>query len=190
MKGTFHAASRRQRSKIIIHRHWYDCRNENPRWIGATRSLSMRRRMKGQNARWPCPQQTWAYQPEGYFKCQSPETNERRLDPRDTRIGLPMCGDRTPEGQGHRTWHPGQGPRALQDRGLHGIQDFMGFKTSWDLGLRGIQDFAGPRTSWDSRLRGTRDFMGSRILQKTGTLYASDQDLVLWCSLREHKLSR
>ncbi len=69
------------------------------------------------------------------------------------------------------------------------IQDFTGSRTSWDSGLRGIQDYVGPGTSWDSRLRQTRDFVGSRTSQKTGTLHTPDQDLVLWCSLREHKLS-
>ncbi len=124
----------------------------------------------------------------------------RRLDPRNTRIGPPMCGDRTPEGQGHRTRHPGRGQglrktkdfaesRTSRNPGLRGIQDFVGFKISWDLGLRGTQDFAGPRTSWDSRLRGTQDFVGSRTLQETGTSHTPDQDLVLWCSLGEHKLS-
>ncbi len=116
-----------------------------------------------------------------------------RLDPRNTRIGSPTCGDhRTPEGQGLRT---GRRPRLrktedwTRNPGLRGIRDFMGFKTLRDPGLCRIQDFLGPRTSWDSTLRGTRDFVGSRTLQKTGTLYASDKDLVLWCSLREHKLS-
>ncbi len=108
----------------------------------------------------------------------------RRLDPQNTRIGPPMCGDRTPEGQGHRTRHPGRG------QGLRKTKDFAESRTLWDSGLRGIQDFAGPMTSWDSRLRGTWDSVGSRTPQKTGTLYASDQELVLWCSLREHKLSR
>ncbi len=108
----------------------------------------------------------------------------RRLNPRNTRIGPPTCGDRTPEGQGHRTRHP----RRRQE--LHKTKDFAESRTSWDSGLHGIQDFAGPRTSWDSRLLGTQDFVGSRTSQKTGTLHIPDQDLVLWCSLREHKLSR
>ncbi len=92
--------------------------------------------------------------------------------------------DRTPEGQDHKTRQPPD-----EGKGLRGIQDFTGCRTSWDLGLRGIQDFTGPRTSWDSRLCGTRDFVGSRTPQKTGTFHTVHQDLVLWCSLREHKLS-
>ncbi len=107
----------------------------------------------------------------------------RRLDPQNTRIGPPMYGARSPRDKDI-------GPGILDvDQGLHGTRDFVGFKTSRDLGLRGIQDFARSRTSWDSRLRGTRDFVGSRTMQTTGTLHAFDQDLVLWCSLREHKLS-
>ncbi len=95
-----------------------------------------------------------------------------------------MYEDRTPEEQNCKTQQPPD-----EDKGLRGIQDITGRGTSWDSGLRGIQDFPGPRTLWDSRLHGTRDFVGSRTLQKTGTLYASDQDLVLWCSLGEHELS-
>ncbi len=123
-------------------------------------------------------------------------TNPRNIsDARvQTPMGLPPI---------YEVWTPGiQGldPRCTEtgpptDKatrpGLHQTRtkDFVGFKTSQDLGLRGIQDFAGLRTSWDSRLRGTRDFMGSKPLRKTGTLHTSDQDFVLWCSLREHKLS-
>ena len=58
-----------------------------------------------------------------------------------------------------------------------------------DQGLRGTQDFVGFGTSCDSRLRRMLDFVGSRTSQKTGTLHTPDQDLILWCSLREHKLS-
>ncbi len=86
--------------------------------------------------------------------------DQRRLNPRDTRIGPPMRGDRTPEEQGHRTRHPGRGPRALQDRGLCGIQDFVGFGTSWDSRLRGIRDFMGFKTSRDLGLCGIQDFAG------------------------------
>ncbi len=105
MKGTFHAASRRQRSKsspIVI---GVTVRVKTSRLTGATRSLSITRRMKGQNARQPSPWQTRAYQPERSSKLQSPETNES--NPRYARIGPPVCGDQTPEGQGHRTRHPG-----------------------------------------------------------------------------------
>ncbi len=75
------------------------------------------------------------------------------LDPRNARIGPPVYGDRTPEGQGHRTRHPGRGPRTSRKPGLRGIRDFVGFRTMRDPGLRGIQDFARPRTSWDLGLR-------------------------------------
>ncbi len=57
-----------------------------------------------------------------------------------------------PGGQGHRTRHPGRGPRTSWNPGLRGIRDFEGFKTTWDPGLCGIQDFAGLGTSWDPGL--------------------------------------
>ncbi len=85
---------------------------------------------------------------------------ERRRDPRDTRIGPPMCGDRTPEGQGHRTPHPEQGPRGSQDQGLRRIQDFVGFGTLWDSRLRGIRDFVGFETLQDLGLCGIQDSVG------------------------------
>ncbi len=117
--------------------------------------------------------------------------------PRCTRTGSPKYKDWTPD-----VWRPDprctrpqdpaspkRGPRTSRNRGLRGIRDFVGFRTSQDLGLCGIRDFAGPRTSWDSRLHGTLDFVGSRTPQKTGPLHTADQNLVLWCSLREHKLT-
>ena len=91
--------------------------------------------------------------------------DEQSMDPRNTRIGPSMCGDRTPEGQDHRTQHPPDEDPGLRrtetfagfgtswDSRLREIRDFMGFKTSQDPGLRGIQDFAGLGTSWDLGLR-------------------------------------
>ncbi len=70
-------------------------------------------------------------------------------DPQDARIGPPLYGDQTPEGQG-------TGPGILdKDQELCKAKDFMGFKTSRDSGRRGIQGFAGSGNSWDSRLRRT-----------------------------------
>ena len=134
----------------------------------------------------PCPWQMRASQPERvqkpmglplYVKIGPPVHGDRtlgiqELDPRYTETGPPR----------NKATRPG----IRQTR----TQDFVGFKTSRKLGLRGIQDFVGPRISWDLRLRGTQDFMGSRTLQKIGTLCTTGQDLVLWRSLREHKLSR
>ena len=146
----------------------------------------------------------------GILQTSTSESRNQWVYPLYTKIGPPMNGDWTPGRQGFDPRCAETGPprdkatgpsipltrtqgfagvRASRDSGLRGIRDFVGFKTSQDLGLHGIQDSVGPRTSWDSRLCGTQDFVGSRILQKTGTLYASDQDLVLWCSLREHKLT-
>ena len=51
----------------------------------------------------------------------------QKLDPRYTRIGPPMYGDRTPEGQGYKTRHPPD-----ENKGLRGIQDFMGNDTRND----------------------------------------------------------
>ena len=124
---------------------------------------------------------------------QTSESRNQGVYPRYTKIGPSMNGDWTPEIQrlDHRCAEnspprdKATGPSIPQTR----TQGFVGFRTSRNSGLRGIQDFAAFRTLWDSRLRGIRDFLGSRTLQKTGTLYASDQDPVLWCSLREHKLS-
>ncbi len=153
--------------------------------------------MKGQNARQPLPvtdadtptrgmppmlesRNQWAYP-----RCakNGPLTNEdwtpgiQGLDPqcmktrslrtKTTRPSIPET--RTKDFVGFRT---------SQDTGLRGIRDFMGFKTSRGLGLCGIQDFAGLRTSWDLGLRRKQELYTPRT-----------RDLVLWCSLREHKLS-
>ncbi len=108
--------------------------------------------------------------------------NVRGLDPRYMRIGPPMHGDWTPDAPGHKIQHPPDkdfvGSRTSRKAGLCGIQDFVGFRTSWDSGLRGIQDFMGTRSSWDLGLS-----------RKTGPSNTSDRNFVLWCSLREHKLS-
>ena len=134
-EGNFPRCLQKTEKQIITHRHWCDCKRvKTLRLTGSTRSLSTTRRMKGQNVRQPSPRQTRAYRPERSFKPQSLETNGS--NPRYTRIGPPMCRDRTPEGQGHRTRHPGQRPRASQDQGLRGIQDFVGFGPSWDSRLR------------------------------------------------------
>ncbi len=45
-----------------------------------------------------------------------PIYEERRLDPRNTRIGPPMYGDQTHEGQDYETRHPPD-----EDQGLRGI---------------------------------------------------------------------
>ncbi len=161
--------------------------------------------MGKQNCRQTCPHGARAYQPEGHTRRQSPETigstpGIQGIDPRCTETGPPMnkatrplrytgsrppmYGDWTPDEQGHKTQHPPD-----EDQGLRGHEDSEGSRTSWDSGLRGIQDFTGPGTSWDSGLRRTRDFVGSRPPQETGLLHTSDWNLVLWCSLREHKLS-
>ncbi len=161
MKGAFRAASRRQQSKSPPFVIGVNVKKRNSRLTGATRSLSTTRKMKGPNSRQPCPRLARAYQPEGYFRHQSLETIESTPKYKDW---TPMCGNRTPEGQGHRTRHPrrGQGlcktkdfveSRTSWDAGLCGIRDFVGFKTSRDPGLRGIQDFAGHGTSWDLGLR-------------------------------------
>ncbi len=107
-----------------------------------------------------------------------------KLRVQDT-TGPPECKDwtpdvRRPDPQGTRPQDPAPRTRT---------RDFEESRTSRDSGLPGIQDYARPRTLWDSRLRRTQDFVGSRTSQKTGTLHTPDQDLVLWCSLREHKLS-
>ncbi len=111
-----------------------------------------------------------------YAKVESPVDGDgtpgmRRLDPRCTETGP----------QATRPQDPASRTRT---------RDFAESRTSWDSRLRGIQDYAGLGTSWDSRLRRTLDFVGSRTSQKTGTLHTPDQDLVLWCSLREHKTFR
>ncbi len=145
MKEAFHAAPQNTEELIIIHRHWCDCRSKSTGLPGETQKPLTTRRMKGQNARQPCRDKHVG---------DIPKTSESRSQwnyPENTRTGPPVYGDRTPEVQGHRTWHPRRGP-----------------KTSQDPGLRGIQDFARPRTSWDSRLRETRDFMGFKTSQDIG----------------------
>ncbi len=177
MKGAFHAATIRQRSKsspIVIGVAVRE--RETLRLTGATRSLSTTGRMKGRNARPPSLRETRAYQPERSSKPQSPATNG--TGPLECKDWTPNV--RRPDPRGTRPHDPASWTR---------IKDLADSRTSWDSGFRGIQDFAGPRTSWDSRLRRTQDFVGTRTSQTTGTLHTPDQDLVLWCSLREHKLS-
>ncbi len=118
---------------------------------------------------------------EGHSKRQSPETfgstlEIRELDPRDTRSGPPMYEDWNPNirelnprcMETGPPMHQATGPsipqtRTSSDRGLRGIQDFVGFRTSWDSGLCGIQDFVGPRTSWDLGLHRKQDLYTPRI---------------------------
>ncbi len=116
--------------------------------------------MKGQNATQPCrDKHVGIFQNFRIPKPMGLTPRIQGLDPQRTETG-------PPEGQGHRTRHPGRGPKTLRDLGLHVTQDFVrprtswdsrlhetrdfvGFKPSQDLGLREIQDFAEPRTSWD-----------------------------------------
>ena len=141
-EGNFPRCLQKTEKQIITHRHWCDCKNENARLTGATRSLSTTRRMKGQNARQPSPRQMRAHQPERSSKPQSPETNGS--NPRYTRNGPPRYKDWTPEmrrpdPRGTRPQDPTSRTRtrASQDQGLRGIQDFVGFGTLWDSRLRG-----------------------------------------------------
>ncbi len=147
-EGNFPHCFQKAEKQIIIHRHWHDCRSESTGLTGATRSLSTIRKLKRRNSRQLCPRQTWAYQPEGHFKRQSPETigstpDIRRLETGRLRLdpgiqGLdPRCMETGPPRD--KTTRPST-PRMR-------TKDFVGSRTSWDSGLHGIQDFAGPRTS-------------------------------------------
>ena len=122
----------------------------------------MVRRMKGQDARQPCPWQTRAYRPEGHSRHQSPETNESTPDIR--RLN-PQCAETAPPRD--KATRPGIPD---EDQGLCKTEDFAESRTSWDSGFRGF------KISRDLGLRGTRDIVGSRTPQKTGTLHTSDQD--------------
>ena len=153
MKGTFHAASRRQRSKsspIVI---GVAVREINLKIDGSHPEPVNDKKDERTECQTVQPAADVGPSTRGILqnlRVQKPiglTPGIRRMDPQDTRIGPSMCGDRTPEGQGHRTRHPGQGPTASQDRGLRGIQDLAGSGTSWDSRLRGTQDFVGFKTS-------------------------------------------
>ncbi len=150
-------------------------------------------KMGKQNCRQICPRRTWAYQPEGHFKRQSPETirstpDIRTPDPQYAKTGPPVYEDWNPDArrmdprcprpqdpaflQTRTKDHAGSG--TLWDSELCGIrdfariQDFVGFETSRNPGLRGIHDFVGSRTSWDSRLHRIRDFVGLETSRDSG----------------------
>ncbi len=165
MKGTFRAASRRQKSK------------SSPIVIGVTaRERERDPKIDGSH---PEPvnhknderTECQATQPAVNAGLpirkilQTSESRKQWVHPRYTKIGPPVDGDWTPGTQGldprcaetgpprDKATGPGipdedkgfAGPRTSQNPGLRGIRDFLGFKTSWDMGLRGIQDSAGNR---------------------------------------------
>ncbi len=178
MKGTFHAASRRQRSKsspivigVTVRKRNLKIDGSHPEPVNDKKDE--KNRMPGNSTYQPTnprdPSNLRVQKPMGLTP------GIQGLDPRCTETGPPRdkaTGPDIPDKD-----KAFARPRTSRNPGLRGTRDFMGFKSSQDQGLRGIQDFAGPRTSWDSRLRGTRDFVGSRTLQETGTLHTLDQDL-------------
>ncbi len=193
MKGTFHAASRRQRSKsspIVI---GVAVREINLKIDGSHPEPVNDKKDERTECQTVQPAADVGPSTRGILqnlRVQKPiglTPGIRRMDPQDTRIGPPMCGDRTPEGQGHRTRHPGRGQGLRKTKDFTESRTFVGFGTSWDSRLRGTRDFMGFKTSRDIGLRGIQDFMEPRTLWDLGLCRKQElytpQTRILFCGV-------
>ncbi len=172
MKGTFRAASRRQRNKSSTIVIGVTVRKRDPKIDGS--HLEPVNHKRDERTECQTAQPMADAGPPTPEILQTSESRQQWVYPRYTKIGPPVDEDWTPGRQGLDPRCAETGPprdkatgpsipdenSASQDQGLHGIQDFVGFGTSWDSRLRGTRDFMGFKTSRDIGLRGIQDFVG------------------------------